>query len=104
MASEAACDLSTVLEAPRVASTARSLVPGECRAISRVPRDEALHDSATPTYGFPAEDASWGAANPKSEIRNSKFEIRSASSSILFIAITVALAIVQIVGNGNGSR
>jgi hypothetical protein len=37
----------------------------------------------------------------KFEIRNSKFEIRSASASILSIAI--GIAIVQIVGNGNGS-
>jgi hypothetical protein len=45
MAFEADCGASTVLEALHAARTAGSPVP----ATSRSPRDEGLHDSATPT-------------------------------------------------------
>ena len=62
MAFEADCGSSTVLEEFRAPSTARFLVPGETHVstaaclrrhltTSRGPRDEALHDSATPTVG-----------------------------------------------------
>ena len=65
MAFEADCGVSTVLEEIRVTSTARFLVPGECRATG--PRDEALRDSATPT-GASSRGFTFGVANPKSEI------------------------------------
>ena len=45
MAFEADCGASTVLEALRVASTARFLVPEECRAVMDV-QPRRLHDKA----------------------------------------------------------
>jgi len=65
MAFKADCGSSTVLEALFVASTARSLVPGEFSVV--------LRDSSTPTGGFGRRLEVWGRQirNPKSEIRNS---------------------------------
>ena len=71
MAFETDWGLSTVLEALRVARTARSPVTEGCRA-TYGPRNEALRDSGTPTVGF-----RWWVpfGVGKFEIRNSKFEI-----------------------------
>jgi len=60
MAFEADCSVSTVLEALFVESTSRFLVPGNA--------DRHRHAD----WGLPVEDADWGTADSKFEIRNSK--------------------------------
>ena len=64
--------MSTVLEALRVASTSRSLVPEEYRAMCGRDARTTRAPGSLVVRAFRPHSGGW-LANPKSEIRNSKF-------------------------------
>ena len=87
MAFEADCGASTVLDAPRVATTVRSLVPGECRANCHMrpsrrgpPRqrraDCGLSHKVDRGCCGSTSPACWVGGNSKLKTKNSKFSRR----------------------------